>query len=123
MPPDPLLQFGGIGLNPPENGGVIDRDATIMQHKFKIVVADRELEIPPHSPKDHLSSELSPLELLARMPHRRPRLVPNRTDPTRGAAALKPRNRTEQSPVRRAVNQKTLYVFKGKRPVVQGEEL
>src|SRR3984885_6655314 len=41
-----------------------------------------------------LGSELSPLELLASIPHSRPRLAFNRTDPTRGAAAPKPRNRT-----------------------------
>src|ERR1700689_1910762 len=43
-----------------------------------------------------LGSELSPLELLASIPHSRPRLAFNRTDPTRGAAAPKPRNRTKR---------------------------
>jgi hypothetical protein len=81
-------------LDPPENGSVIDPDAAILRHKFKIAVADGELEILPHSPKDHLGSELSPLEVLARIPHRRPRLASNRTDPTRGTAAPKPCNRT-----------------------------
>src|SRR3984885_5795156 len=41
-----------------------------------------------------LGSELSPLELLASIPHSRPRLAFNRTDPTHGAAGPKPRNRT-----------------------------
>ena len=98
MRPDPLLQFGGVCLDPPENGGVIDRDAAILQHKLKIAVADGESEIPAHGPKDHLGSELSPLKLLASIPHSRPRLAFNRTDPTRGAAAPKPRNRTHGIP-------------------------
>jgi hypothetical protein len=79
------------------NGGVIDRDAAILQHKFEIAVADGELEIPAHGPKDHLGSELSPLELLAPIPHCRPRLASNRTDLTRGTAASKARNRTMAS--------------------------
>jgi hypothetical protein len=64
-----ILQFGGVCLDPPENGGVIDRDTAILQHKFKLSVADGKLEIPAHGPTDHLRSELSPLELLAPIPH------------------------------------------------------
>jgi hypothetical protein len=44
---------------------------------------------------------LSPLELLATIPHCHPRLASNRIDPTRGASAPKPRNRTEQGEVTR----------------------
>ena len=94
---DPLLELGSVGLDPAENGDVIDRDAAILQHKFKIAVADVGLEIPAHGPKDHLGSVLSALELLAPIPDRRPRFAPNRTDPTRGAAAPKPRNRAPAS--------------------------
>ena len=68
MRPDPLLQFGGVGLDPSKNGGVSDRDAAILQHKFEIAVAGGELEIPAHGPKDHLGGELSSLELLASPP-------------------------------------------------------
>ena len=62
--PDPLLQLRGVGLDPPKDGGVVDRDAAIMQHKFEIAIADRELEIPAHRPEDHLGGELPSLERL-----------------------------------------------------------
>jgi hypothetical protein len=79
--------------------------------RSKIAVADGELEIPAHGPKDHLGSEWSPLELLAPIPHCRPRLASNRTDPTCGAAAPKPRNRT-----RRQHRQPGLAHARGVRP-------
>src|ERR1700722_1651537 len=71
MRPDPLLQFGGVSLNPAESRRVIYRDAAIRQHQLKVAVADREHQIPPHRPQDHLTRELPSLERLI-LSHRRP---------------------------------------------------
>jgi hypothetical protein len=62
MTPDPLLQFGSIGLLPTEQGGVIHRDATVGQHRRQLAIADREDQIPPQSPEDHLGCKMPPLE-------------------------------------------------------------
>src|SRR3954467_6573048 len=48
-----------------EKGRGVDRDPTVLQHQLKIAVADREHQIPAHSPQDHLGRELPALELLA----------------------------------------------------------
>src|SRR3954469_20795215 len=40
--PDPLLQLWRISLDPAEDGRVVHRDATVLQHKLKIAIADRE---------------------------------------------------------------------------------
>jgi hypothetical protein len=58
--PDPFLQFGRIGLNPAEDGGVVHRNAPIQQHDLKITTADREHQIPPDRPQNDLRGELSP---------------------------------------------------------------
>ncbi|MDB5402812.1 MAG: hypothetical protein JWQ55_4830 [Rhodopila sp.] len=60
--PDPFLQVGGIGLKPPKNGGVVDRDAMVLQHEFGITVADREHQVPSDLPQDHLCREVPSLE-------------------------------------------------------------
>ena len=65
MTPNPRLQFGGTGLHPTEQGAVIDLDTTIRQHQGKIAIADREGQIPPQRPQDHLGREMLPLELTA----------------------------------------------------------
>ena len=59
---DPLLQFGRIGLDPPADGAVVHLNASIQQHEREITVADREHQIPPHRPQDHLGVELPPFE-------------------------------------------------------------
>ena len=41
-----LVQFRRIGLDPAEDGCVIDGDAAVSQHAFQIAVADRELQVP-----------------------------------------------------------------------------
>src|SRR4051794_13056614 len=71
MRPDPLLQLSCIGLDPAEDGGVIDRDAAVLQHEREIAIADREHQIPAHRPEDHLGSELPALEHLT-LHRRRP---------------------------------------------------
>jgi hypothetical protein len=42
MAPDPLLQLGRVGSDPPEQGRMIDRDAAIGRHQGKVMVADRK---------------------------------------------------------------------------------
>src|SRR5829696_6562265 len=49
----------------PCEGRVVDRDATVLQHQLKIAVADREHQVPAHSPQDHLGRELPAFELFA----------------------------------------------------------
>src|SRR3982751_6575822 len=68
MGADPLLQLRGISLDPTEDGRVVDRDATVLQHQLEIAIADREHQVPAHGPQDHLGRELPALELLA-LPH------------------------------------------------------
>ncbi len=48
--PDALFELGGIGLHPPEQGGVVDRDTPVRQHGGEIAIADREGQIPPQCP-------------------------------------------------------------------------
>ena len=59
---DPLLQFDSIGLDPTEDGGVVHLNAPIQQHELEITVADREHQIPPDRPQDHLGGELPAFE-------------------------------------------------------------
>src|SRR3982751_5167750 len=63
--PDPLLQLWRISLDPAEDGCVVHRDATVLEHQREIAVADREHQIPSDRPQDHLGRELPALELLA----------------------------------------------------------
>src|SRR4051812_26829060 len=65
MGSDPFFQLRRIGLDPAKKGCVVDRDATVQEHQFKIAVADREHQIPTHGPEDHLGRELPALEVLA----------------------------------------------------------
>ena len=62
MAPDALFELGGIGLHPPEQGGVVDRDTPVRQHGGEIAIADREGQVPPQCPQDHLGREMPPLE-------------------------------------------------------------
>src|SRR5690348_9339144 len=64
MRPDPLLQLRRVGLDPAEDGRVVDRDAAVLQHELEIAVADREHQIPAHGPEDHLGRKLPALERL-----------------------------------------------------------
>jgi hypothetical protein len=59
---DPLRQFGRIESGPAENGGVIDLYAAVQLHELEIAVAEREHQIPPDRPQDHLGSERPPFE-------------------------------------------------------------
>ena len=59
---DPLLQFDRIGLDPTEDGGVVHLNAPIQHHELEITVPDREHQIPPDRPQDHLGGELPAFE-------------------------------------------------------------
>jgi hypothetical protein len=45
MGPDPLLQFDGISLDPPEDRRVIHRHPAIQKHQLKVAIADGERQI------------------------------------------------------------------------------
>src|ERR1700719_1888391 len=92
MRPDPLLQLSGIGLDPTENGRVVNLHPAIEQHQFEIAVADWEHQVPPDRPQNHLIGKLPSLELLA-PPHCRPALRLRRANPTGPAPSAKPCNR------------------------------
>ena len=92
MRPDPLLQLSGIGLDPTENGGVVNLHPAIEQHQFEIAVADWEHQVPPDRPQNHLIGKLPSLELLAPT-HCRPALRLRRANPTGPAPSAKPCNR------------------------------
>jgi hypothetical protein len=68
-----LLQFGRMSLDPAKDGYVVHLNAAVRQHEFEIAVTHGKHQIPPNRPKDHLGSELPPLEGLI-APHL-PRLV------------------------------------------------
>src|SRR4051812_16626479 len=87
MRADPLLQFRRISLDPAKDRRVIHRDTALLQHEREIAIADREHQIPPHRPEDHLGRELPAFEGLVRPD-------PDRLSPFRHAPAL-------PSPVRR----------------------
>src|SRR4051794_2827837 len=53
----PFLQLRGEALNPAVHSRVIHRHAAIGEHGLEVAVADRELQIPAHSPEDHLGRE------------------------------------------------------------------
>jgi hypothetical protein len=44
---------------------VVDLNPAIEQHQLQIAVADREHQVPPHRPQDHLGGELPSLEIHA----------------------------------------------------------
>ena len=64
MPPDPLLKRGSVGLHPAKHRRVVHDEATIGQYGGEVTVADRERQIPPQSPQDHLGREVPALEQL-----------------------------------------------------------
>ncbi len=66
---DPLLNLRRVGLHPAKEGGVGDRDTAVLKHQFEIAVADREHQVPPDCPEDHLGGELPTFEGLI-LPHR-----------------------------------------------------
>ena len=55
MAAEALLQLGGEALDPAGEGGVVDLHATVGQHLLEVAIADRELQVPAHGPKDDLS--------------------------------------------------------------------
>src|SRR4051812_3723863 len=57
MPAHPLLELGGEALDPTVQGDVVDLDTTVGQHALEVAVADRELQVPAHRPKDDLGRE------------------------------------------------------------------
>jgi hypothetical protein len=63
-----FLQFGRISLDPAKDGYVVHLNAAVQQHEFEIAVTDGKHQIPPDRPKDHLGTELPPLEGLI-LPH------------------------------------------------------
>jgi hypothetical protein len=63
-----LLQFGRISLDPAKDGYVVHLNAAVRQHEFEIAATDGKYQMPPDRPKDHLGSELPPLEGLI-LPH------------------------------------------------------
>src|SRR3712207_6873091 len=60
--PDPLLQFREVGLDPAEEGGVVHVHAAVGEHQLEVAVADREHQVPPDRPQDHLGGELPALD-------------------------------------------------------------
>src|SRR4051794_38831568 len=58
----PLLQLRGEALNPAVHGRVIHLHAAIGEHGLEVAVADRELQVPAHGPKDHLGREAEAAE-------------------------------------------------------------
>jgi hypothetical protein len=48
MPPEPLLQFGTVTLQPAPNGGVVDLQAAFLQKLFNIPKRQGVSKVPAH---------------------------------------------------------------------------
>ena len=57
-----LLKLGGEALDPAVEADVVDLDPAIGEHLLEVAVADRELQVPAHRPKDDLGREAEPAE-------------------------------------------------------------
>jgi hypothetical protein len=44
-----LLQLWGIALDPPIDGGVIDRESALPHHLFEVAIAELVSYVPPHA--------------------------------------------------------------------------
>ena len=67
----PFLQLRGEALDPAVHGRVIHRDAPVGEHPLEVAVADRELQVPAHGPKDHLGREAKAAECAIGVDHER----------------------------------------------------
>ena len=63
MPPQALFDLGGAGLDPSADRGVVNLDATLLQHFLKVTIADAIPAIPPDGPKNDPAPEMPPLEI------------------------------------------------------------
>jgi hypothetical protein len=59
---NPLLDLGGIPLNPSENSGWVHLNATFLHHLGQIPVADPVLAVPAHAQQDDLDRKAAALE-------------------------------------------------------------
>ena len=57
-----LLELGGEALDPAVHGRVVDLDPAVGEHALEVAVADRELQVPAHRPKDDLGREAEAAE-------------------------------------------------------------
>src|SRR5437762_14077841 len=62
MPPQPLLQFGTVTLQPAPNGGVVDRQAAFLQKLFHIPKRQGVPKVPAHRAENQDGFGLPPLE-------------------------------------------------------------
>jgi hypothetical protein len=49
---DAPFEFGSKALDPALDGGVIDREAALRHHFFKVPIAERVAQVPPHTKQD-----------------------------------------------------------------------
>jgi hypothetical protein len=62
VPPQPLLELRREALDPAVEADVVDLDAAVGEHPLQVAVADRELQVPAHRPKDDLGREAKAAE-------------------------------------------------------------
>jgi hypothetical protein len=55
---------GGIRLNPPVNGRVIEREATLPHHFLQVTIAESITQIPTNAEKDDFALVMTPFELI-----------------------------------------------------------
>ena len=63
MGPHSLIDLRRVALRPARHGSVIDGNAAIGQHPFKVSIADWELKVPTHRPKDDVSRKMTASKL------------------------------------------------------------
>src|SRR3954454_1162599 len=93
----PLLQLRGEALDPAVHGRVINLHAAISEHPFEVAVADRQLQVPAHGPKDHLGREAKATECAGSVGHEQysrrnagGSTVPTRAPPPRSMQQIRP---------------------------------
>src|SRR5271166_2730723 len=96
MRPDPLLQLSGVGLDPAEDGRVVNLHPAIEQHQFEIAVADRNIRYHRTAHRITSSVNCRPLNCLRR-PTAAPPSVLHRADPTGPTPSAKPCNRAQRA--------------------------
>jgi hypothetical protein len=59
---EPIEQLGRVPDNPSVNGRMVDRDAALGHHLFKVSQAQIVSQIPPNAEQDHGSIKMPALE-------------------------------------------------------------
>jgi hypothetical protein len=60
--PTPLLQLGGVPLDPPEDSSMVHRQPTLLHELFHIPIAQGIAEVPTDAEQNHVTFKMPPFE-------------------------------------------------------------